>query len=382
MTTVVDLSKVPPEQLAQMPAGIPPPGVIPNLVNPNNTGNYILIANSLFMAVMIVFVALRFYVVFAIKKTMASDDWMVVAGLVGSCYYFVVVCLAVKVASFGTHMWDLSVLHMRTRDVAVISFMSNGPPHLIWPCIKTIFFLMYLQLFRPLLWLRRCVYFGLGAVWSWYVAMCVAQIVITVPPSGHGWVDSFASPGYLRTFKLCVPTASFSLASDVYILVLPMIAISHLRLSRAKKIGVAAMFSTGFICCVASSLSVYFQHRIYTNQNDFSYYVAFVYLTYILEMCVGISTSCMPSLARLHKDKTGEKIKSMLVSMGSRFRSRKRTNATHHSGSSHSVIVRSEKSPYAFMEDGSLLESQSRERSFDTDEPTPALHNHAGASLP
>jgi len=140
MTTVVDLSKVPPEQLAQMPAGIPPPGVIPNLVNPNNTGNYILIANSLFMAVMIVFVALRFYVVFAIKKTMASDDWMVVAGLVGSCYYFVVVCLgklrrflqrataqltqalAVKVASFGTHMWDLSVLHMRTRDVAVVSY--------------------------------------------------------------------------------------------------------------------------------------------------------------------------------------------------------------------------------------------------------------------
>jgi hypothetical protein len=42
---------------------------------------------------MIVFVALRFYVVFAIKKRMASDDWMVVAGLVGSCYYFVVVCL-------------------------------------------------------------------------------------------------------------------------------------------------------------------------------------------------------------------------------------------------------------------------------------------------
>jgi hypothetical protein len=76
--------------------------------------------------------------------------------------------------------------------------------------------------------------------------MCVAQIVITVPPSGHRWVDSFAAPGYLRTFKLCVPTASFSLVSDVYILVLPMIAISHSRLSVAKKIGAAAMFSTGF----------------------------------------------------------------------------------------------------------------------------------------
>lgn len=106
---------------------------------------------------------------------------------------------------------------------------------------------MYLQLFRPLKWLRRCVYVGLAAVWAWYVSMCIAQTVITAPPSGHGWVESFATPQYLRTFKLCVPTASFSLASDVYILVLPLIAISHLRLSMAKKIGVAAMFSTGLM---------------------------------------------------------------------------------------------------------------------------------------
>lgn len=29
--------------------------------------------------------------------------------------------LAVKVGRFGTHMYNLSVLHMRTRDVAVVS---------------------------------------------------------------------------------------------------------------------------------------------------------------------------------------------------------------------------------------------------------------------
>lgn len=162
-------------------------------------------------------------------------------------------------------MWDISVLDMRTRSVAVVSssrlsqhgmrsscfvqigFMSNGPPHIIWPCIKTTFFLMYLQFFWILDWVRRCVYFGLAAVWSVYVSMCIAQIAITIPPRGHGWVDSFASPGYRRTFQLCVPTASFSLASAIFILLLPMIAISHLRLSRAKKIGVAAMFSTGFM---------------------------------------------------------------------------------------------------------------------------------------
>jgi hypothetical protein len=161
-------------------------------------------------------------------------------------------------------MWDLSILDMKTRDVAIVShyhaeddvgssylaqigFVSNSPAYIIWPCIKTTFFLMYLQLFRPLTWLRRCAYVGLVVVWVFYVAMGAAQLAITVPPSGQGWVESFASPGYLRTYKLCVPTASFSLASDVYILALPMLAVSHLRLSMGKKIGVTAMFSTGVV---------------------------------------------------------------------------------------------------------------------------------------
>ena len=93
MAGAIDLSKIPPEQLAQMPAGVPPPGVTPDLVNPPNVGNYIIVANSVLMLIMFMFVALRFYVIFKIKKKMGADDWTVVAALIGSCYYFVVVCL-------------------------------------------------------------------------------------------------------------------------------------------------------------------------------------------------------------------------------------------------------------------------------------------------
>ena len=93
MTGEIDFGLLSPEQLAQIPAGVPPPGVLPNLANPLNVGNYILIANGVLMAMMLTFVALRFYVVFRIKRKMGADDWTVVAALVGSCYYFVVVCL-------------------------------------------------------------------------------------------------------------------------------------------------------------------------------------------------------------------------------------------------------------------------------------------------
>jgi hypothetical protein len=86
MAGAIDFSKIPPEQLAQIPAGIPPPGVIPNLINPPNAGTYIIIANSILMAIMISFVALRFYVVFKIKKRIGADDWTVFFALIGSCY--------------------------------------------------------------------------------------------------------------------------------------------------------------------------------------------------------------------------------------------------------------------------------------------------------
>ncbi|KAF2175155.1 hypothetical protein K469DRAFT_437555, partial [Zopfia rhizophila CBS 207.26] len=209
-----------PEQLAQIPAGVPPLGVMPNLVNPPNAGNYIIIANSVLMAMMITFVALRFHVVFRIKRKMGADDWTVVAALIGSCYYFVVVCLG-KVQHFGKSNDDATDagsscqssqvryphLHVERTTTHHLALDKNDVlPHV-------------LQLFRPLTWLRRCVYVGLAVVWAWYVSMCIAQTVITAPPSGHGWAESFATPRYHRTFQLCVPTASFSLVSDVYILV-------------------------------------------------------------------------------------------------------------------------------------------------------------------
>jgi hypothetical protein len=238
---------------------------------------------------------------------------------------------------------------------------------------------MYLKLFGPLIWLRRCVYFGLAAVWTWYVSMAIAQLVITSPPPGSGWIASFGTPRYLQTFKLCVPTASFSLASDVYILSLPLIAISHLQLNTAKKIGVAAMFSTGVMlvylycsedvadnmnsCCVASSLSVYFQHRIYADQSDYTYHVVYVYLVYTLEMTVGISTSCMPALARLHRDKKGVKLNSILSSLRlPLFNSSKSSKSSSHprpTGPSLENYPR--KRPYAHIMDDSLLRSEARE---------------------
>jgi hypothetical protein len=87
------LSQLSPEQLAQIPAGTPPDGQIPNLINPETNGYHVVAITSILTAMMLVFVFLRFYVVIKLKRKMAPDDWATIASTIGAVYYFIVVCL-------------------------------------------------------------------------------------------------------------------------------------------------------------------------------------------------------------------------------------------------------------------------------------------------
>lgn len=92
----------------------------------------------------------------------------------------------------------------------------------------------------------------------------------------------------------------------------------------------------------------------------------------------------MPSLARLHKDTTGEKFNSIVSSLGFPVRSlRKSTNVSSYTGSKESTLEGyPKKSWYASMEDDSILGSQSHEISHVESEPTPAANQHFRRPLP
>lgn len=105
---------------------------------------------------------------------------------------------------------------------------------------------MYLQLFRPLKWLRVCSHAGLIVTWVGYMTFFGIQLYYTSPAPGQSFQQAFAGPRYLKSFKFGVPTACMSLILDVYIFILPLIAVSSLKLSFTRKLGVVAMFSTGF----------------------------------------------------------------------------------------------------------------------------------------
>ena len=68
------LTNITPAQLASIPAGPPPPGVIPNFVNPPSDGYILIVVGSLLMTVMFLLATLRFYTkIFVVKNTTWDD---------------------------------------------------------------------------------------------------------------------------------------------------------------------------------------------------------------------------------------------------------------------------------------------------------------------
>ncbi len=61
-------------QLAHIPAGVPPPGVIPNLVNPYSEGYILITVGTIMMGIMFVFVAMRLFVRLKIQRKFTPDD--------------------------------------------------------------------------------------------------------------------------------------------------------------------------------------------------------------------------------------------------------------------------------------------------------------------
>ncbi len=61
-------------QLALTPAGVPPPGVVPNFVNPHSSGSTLIAVGSVSMALMMCFVAVRIYTKVMIVGKFSPDD--------------------------------------------------------------------------------------------------------------------------------------------------------------------------------------------------------------------------------------------------------------------------------------------------------------------
>ena len=116
--------------------------------------------------------------------------------------------------------------------------------------IKGTFCLLYLQIFRPMRWLRINIYIGVTVLIVFYWSLSIALFVIDTPRPGETWTELELSPRFGDSAKTNVPMAVGGMIADVWLLILPLVAIYKLQLHQTRRIALTIMFSTGLMSVI------------------------------------------------------------------------------------------------------------------------------------
>jgi hypothetical protein len=106
---------------------------------------------------------------------------------------------------------------------------------------------MYLHIFKPLRWLRICIYVGGALAIAFHVAAAIMSMYFMTPRPGETWVSHFLGPLADKSRILLVPLTAVGLGVDIYLLILPIGAILQLQLPPRRKLGVILIFMTGLL---------------------------------------------------------------------------------------------------------------------------------------
>ncbi|KAL7626385.1 hypothetical protein AAE478_003157 [Parahypoxylon ruwenzoriense] len=224
----------------------------------------------------------------------------------------------------GLHTWTINI-----RDQNYPTNLSNTFRH-IWitmvlmasffTCIKMLLLVFYKRLFLVgnsnlrIFWWANFVYivlwfFGATGFYllqcqpvQWYFIQYFAQYHKPVPGDMTGQCDATS------VLHVSLPLI-FSLISDISLLLLPIWAISRLRLNRSKKRGLMAVFGIGLVACLLELARILVLLIDTDDKTDPSYGVAVFLILTAAEETTAVVCACLPvvvpQLVRKFRGKVG-----------------------------------------------------------------------------
>ncbi|MCJ1466366.1 hypothetical protein MMC07_004985 [Pseudocyphellaria aurata] len=245
--------------LFNQPISPPPPGVTSNLADPNSRASEVYIATGICLPFILSFAALRFYAKTTIMKKMNWDDVTCTLGLLAGISYIAIIVAAVSGTAYGFHLWDITLADF-TKEQLLSSFGDSYELQLFLiieiiygPCIwliKLALFVLYLEIFGLLLWLRYLVLTGAFVSGAFYIASMIGFIVMCGPKDGQSqlsYLKALAGPECTRATQLGNAVGVFNVVSDIYLILIPLPAVWSLQMPLRKKVGASAIFLTGLM---------------------------------------------------------------------------------------------------------------------------------------
>lgn len=274
----------------------PPPGQVSNFANPPSSANAVYIAAGICLPLILLFAGLRFYAKFKILKKKTWDDFTCLLGLLGGATFICVTTAAVEGGKFGTHEWDIRVGELTKAQLVLSLIIEAVYAPFIW-FIKLSLFVLYIEVFGLLQWLRYSAYTGVILTGCFYFATMVAIIVLCEPTNGMSqlaYASAQASPKCSQSYMVVLAQGIINVISDLYLIALPVPALWSLQMPLRRKLGVVAVISTGLIACIASILGLVFRIN-FIRSKDGTGKVVPVWIASFVEMTAGILVCCMPT---------------------------------------------------------------------------------------
>ncbi|KUJ24524.1 uncharacterized protein LY89DRAFT_745434 [Mollisia scopiformis] len=246
-----------------IPAGRPPPGVVPNFVDPQTIRPVLTIGIYVLLPLMLSFVVARIYTRAFVTRMFGVDDCdTILHGRIKTDIQYECIVLNLKpISPLGRHLWDIPVAAITNQYLIAMSLVAS-PAALMFVKISILVF--NYRIFQAELWARYAMWVGITVVTAFYLTNIIVVLAVCTPGHGETWLSKAEYGSCAPTeIKLAHAQGIFGFISDLYIVAIPLWIVSHLRLPTKRKAGVMVVFLTGFLLC---------------------------------EVCFGLIASCMPAI--------------------------------------------------------------------------------------
>ncbi|KIM99686.1 hypothetical protein OIDMADRAFT_146316 [Oidiodendron maius Zn] len=247
--------------LSKIPSMMPPPGAVVDFNSPENHAVLYIATCSVLVPLTALFVTAKLCMRIFVVRKLAWDDFLD--------------------RGAGRHMWDIPVsLALEGEKVINILVIIQQPTLL---ATKLALLGLYYQLFAPKPAMRYTIIVGIVTCSIIYISFMIIWITIRNHLAEIVMVD-----------RIKLAQSILNLATDVYIFVVPLIAISGLKMSRSQKIGVTAVFLTGSLAVASCITSIVFRFGPVSTSRDAFWQLVPFYLVLTTEISVGLMCGSMP----------------------------------------------------------------------------------------
>ncbi|TVY51764.1 Satratoxin biosynthesis SC1 cluster protein 4 [Lachnellula cervina] len=268
-----------------------PEGYVVNFQHPYQTGattGYWLCGVGTFLALSSLLI--RLYTRHYITRSAAAEECRFARVSFG----VVVQALVLRtwaIKATGVHAWEIPVERFNQNSLLQMLQSVFYVPTLAGAKLSILF--LYRRL-SPDKWFRKCVYFMMGVIMCYSIAI-LFSVIFPCKPISANWDVTITDGKCADKTKIYLATAGLNVITDILILALPIPMVWNLQMPRRRRIGLVGLFALGSATCVTSIIRLIYLIPMLSNV-DSTYAVALPLIWVEVEVNLVIIVCCLPAL--------------------------------------------------------------------------------------